>query len=88
MSSWQIEFDRPAKKALNRMPANLRRRILAATYRLVEDPIPFGSIKLVGYENLYRIRVGDWRVLYSIEHGRLLILIVDVGPRGRIYRNL
>lgn len=88
MSSWQIEFDRPAKKALKRMPANLRRRILAATYRLAEDPFPPGSKKLVGYENLYRIRVGDWRVLYSIEHGRLLILVVDIGPRGQIYRNL
>lgn len=88
MSSWQIEFDRPAKKALKRMPANLRRRILVATYRLVENPFPPGSEKLVGYESLYRIRVGDWRVLYLIEHGRLLILVVDIGPRGQIYRSL
>jgi len=88
MGSWQIEIDRRAEKALNRMPANLRRRILAATVRLTEDPFPPGFTKLVGYENLYRIRVGDWRVLYSIEQDRLLILVVGIGPRGRIYRNV
>lgn len=88
MSSWQLDFERPAKKALNRLPANLRGRILVAIYKLLEEPFPAGSTKLVGFDNLYRIRVGDWRVLYTVKHEILTILIVDVGPRGRIYRNL
>ena len=88
MNSWQIQFERAARKSLKRMPANLKKRIMAAINRLAEDPFPTGSSRLVGFEELYRIRVGDWRVLYTIENDRLVILVVDIAPRGRVYRNL
>ena len=86
MGSWQIVFDRPAEKSLKRMPANLRRRILAAAYRLAKDPYPATSTRLVGHEKLYRLRVGDWRIIYSVEYNRLIILVMDIGPRGSVYR--
>ncbi|MCH8290889.1 type II toxin-antitoxin system RelE/ParE family toxin [Candidatus Poribacteria bacterium] len=43
---------------------------------------------MVGYENLYRIRVGEWRISYAIEDDKLIILILEIAPRGSAYRNL
>ena len=54
---------------------------------LAENPRPPGAIKLAGQE-AYRIRVGDYRVVYAIADERLVILVVDVGHRREIYRGL
>ncbi|HEV3269659.1 MAG TPA: type II toxin-antitoxin system RelE/ParE family toxin [Candidatus Rhabdochlamydia sp.] len=53
---------------------------------LVENSIPLGSIKLHGYTTLYRIRSGDYRVIYSIKKDLLIILVVEIGHRKEIYR--
>ena len=55
---------------------------------LAEEPRPAGCKKLRGYENLYRLRVGDWRLIYAIEDDQLVVLIIEVAPRGEAYRNL
>jgi mRNA interferase RelE/StbE len=55
---------------------------------LAGDPHPPGSKELQGAGDLYRIRVGDYRVLYTVEHDRLVVLVVDVGNRRDIYRSL
>jgi len=60
----------------------LRDAILA----LADDPRPPGCIKMSGYDDRWRIRVGDWRVVYRIEDGRLVVLVVTVAPRGGVYR--
>ena len=61
-------------------------RTRQAIHSLAENPRPSGYKKMMGYENLYRIRVGDWRIIYAIEDDKLVILILTVAPRGRIYR--
>jgi len=55
---------------------------------LALEPRPSGCKKLVGkqFDNLYRIRVGDWRILYAIEDDRLVVLILDVVRRDQAYR--
>ncbi len=55
---------------------------------LAEEPRPAGCKKLRGYENLYRLRAGDWRLIYAIEDDQLVVLIIEVAPRGEAYRNL
>ena len=55
---------------------------------LEENPRPFGAEKLAGPEDLYRVRVGDWRIVYAIEDDALLVLLLDISPRGGAYRNL
>jgi mRNA interferase RelE/StbE len=60
----------------------------AAILGLAGDPHPPGSKKLEGAGDLYRIRVGDYRVLYTVEHDRLVVLVVDIGNRRDIYRSL
>jgi mRNA interferase RelE/StbE len=85
---YRVEIERDAAKALRRLPKNLLGRIRAAIWDLADDPRPPGYIKLAGFEDLYRIRVGDWRIIYTIEDERLLVLVVEIGPRGSVYRVL
>lgn len=84
---YQIEIKREAQRAIKRLPRPLIRRITAAIEDLAAEPRPHGSKKLVGLDNHYRIRVGDWRISYAIYDDLLLILVVEIAPRGGAYRN-
>ncbi|HVT90120.1 MAG TPA: type II toxin-antitoxin system RelE/ParE family toxin [Tepidisphaeraceae bacterium] len=81
---WRIEYTRSALKALRRMPRNVATTIQKKIAALAVDP--YGpnnnATRLQGREG-YRLRVGDWRVLYELEAGRLLVL--DIKPRGGAY---
>ena len=86
--AWRIVVRRQAKRVLRRLPRDVLERITNAIDELAEEPRPHGSIKLSGYENLYRIRVGNWRISYAIEEEELIILIIEIKPRGDAYRTL
>ena len=66
------------------MQVRLRRRIDS----LAENPRPQGIKKLAGEEDLYRLRVGDYRIIYQIQEKRLIVLVVGVGHRTEVYRGL
>lgn len=83
---WTIIIDRQPQKVMRRLPRNLLQRIDRAILALAEDPYPPGCKKLRGYDNLYRIRVGDWRISYAVEDDRLIVLVIEVAPRGGAYR--
>ena len=85
---WQVLIHRRAEKALQRLDKPLRRRIGEAINQLVVNPRPAGCKKLAGYDNLYRLRVGDWRISYAVEEDKLIVLVVEIAPRGRAYRRL
>ena len=82
--SYYIQIDRKALKFINKQPQDQKRRILSAIWKL-----PYvGDIKpLQGKDNegLLRLRVGDYRVIYSVDNGRLTVYVVDAGNRGQIY---
>jgi mRNA interferase RelE/StbE len=61
-------------------------RIREAISGLAGNPWPPGCKKRTGYENLYRIRVGDWRISYAVEQDRLIVLVIEVAPRGDAYQ--
>ncbi len=88
--TWKIIFHRNAEKALDRLPITELNRVWARIKELENDPRPYGCKKLKGTacDNLYRLRVGDWRILYAIEEEKLIILILDIEPRGSAYRQL
>ncbi len=65
-----------------------RRRLVSAIERLSDDPYPTGASKLGGVGDVWRIRVGDWRICYLVERGRLVILVLIVGRRGDVYDRL
>jgi mRNA interferase RelE/StbE len=86
--AYRIEIERVPEKVMARLPSNTRRRLRQAIDNLATDPRPRGSIKMKGHgDDYYRIRVGDWCIIYFIDDGRLLILVVDVGARGGVYDN-
>jgi mRNA interferase RelE/StbE len=92
MSDWQGEYkilvSKEARKVLHKLPKNLLGRISKAIDGLAGNPRPEGCKKLEGYDNLYRIRVGDWRISYAIEDDQLIVLVIEVAPRGGAYRKL
>ena len=83
--AYRIEVTPRARKDLRALPKKERQRIAEQIDALKTDPRPTGCKKLKGREDFYRIRVGDYRVVYQIEDEVLLILIVRVGDRKEIY---
>ena len=84
---YTVELRPAAQRALNKLPATEARRILSKFTLLAEDPFPAGSKKLAGTD-WYRLRVGDYRIIYSVENARLLVLIIRIGHRREVYRGL
>ena len=84
---WQIIIHRKAEKTIKRLHGEMLERTRQAIRLLAENPHPVGYKKMAGYDNLYRIRVGDWRIIYAIENQELIVLVLEVAPRGRAYRN-
>lgn len=87
MKKYEIIFERDAQKLYRKLPKNLIARLDRAILALADDPRPPGCKKLTGYD-LYRIRVGEWRVIYAIEDDILVVLVVEVAPRSSAYRDL
>jgi mRNA interferase RelE/StbE len=85
MDSYRIEWKRSATQELRRLPREIVGRILKAVEQLSTDPYPSGVRKLAGSEHTYRIRVGDYRIIYSILASALLIEIIRVGHRRDVY---
>jgi mRNA interferase RelE/StbE len=83
--NYQIEFTKQASKQLLGLPFNDQERIGAKIDNLIFNPRLSNATKLVGEEDLYRIRVGDYRIIYSIQDQKLLILIVKIGHRKNVY---
>ena len=82
---YQIVIKKKAKKFIDKLPQNERLRIIKAIQRLPEgDDIK----KLKGYPDLLRLRVGDYRIIYTVNHGELIVMVIDVGNRGQIYKDL
>jgi mRNA interferase RelE/StbE len=83
--TYALFIERRAQRSLLRIVARDRDRITVAIRGLADEPRPHGVKKLSG-RNGWRIRIGDYRVLYEIHDDRLVILVVDIGHRGEIYR--
>jgi mRNA interferase RelE/StbE len=86
MAKYKIEISLTAERQLKRIHRENAIRILKAISLLANEPRPHGVKKLSGYEHVYRIRVGDFRVLYEIDEHRILIIILKIGHRREIYR--
>ncbi|WP_374641497.1 type II toxin-antitoxin system RelE/ParE family toxin [Tabrizicola sp.] len=86
MTRYRIDYTPQAEKQLRAIrDARLSTPIRRAIEKLAVNPRPPGCLKLVGEVNQWRVRVGDWRVVYLIEDGRLVVLVVRVSPRGGAY---
>jgi len=86
MASYTIDFSTEAERFLDKTDAKISLRIAKAIGKLSADPRPPGCKKLVGVENEYRIRIGDYRVIYQIRKSVLMVFVIRIGQRGNIYR--
>lgn len=80
---YRIIIDKPAMKFLNKQPQAQRERLLRAIYRLPES----GDIRpMSGFQNRYRLRVGTFRVIYTILDDLLIVQVLTIGNRGDVYK--
>jgi mRNA interferase RelE/StbE len=86
MASYKIHWKQSAKKELKKLDKQIIPRILQAVENLAENPYSSGSKKLIGSDSIYRIRVGDYRIVYNLKSSVLIIEIIKVGHRREIYR--
>jgi len=86
MASYKLLWKRSAEKELCKLPREAIVRLASLAESLVENPFPSGVRKLAGTEHTYRVRAGDYRLVYSVEEQRLVIEVVRVGHRKEVYR--
>lgn len=85
MTVYSVEFSRPARRELQRLPARVVQRVILAVRALQENPRPRGSLKLVGAEAGYRVRVGQYRVVYEVNDAIHAVLVTRVRHRKEAY---
>ena len=83
---YAIQIKASALKALEKLPQALRVRIRDRIAALAANPRPPGAVKLSAADDFWRIRAGDWRVVYAVLDRRLIVLVVRIGHRRDVYR--
>lgn len=86
MSVYRVEITRPALRVLRRVPANLARLIRGKIDEVAHDPFAaHRNVKPLRGRGGHRLRVGDWRVIYELDHEGRRLVVLDLGPRGNVY---
>jgi len=88
MNYYKVQLKRSAEKSLFKLPKVAIARLVQLLLKLESNPRPDGCKKLTGTNNSYRIRSGDYRIVYSIFDDVLIVDIIKIGHRKEIYRGL
>ena len=86
MASYKLVWKPSAERELRKLPRDAIARVLALAESLTAQPYPPGVKKLVGTSHTYRVRTGDYQVVYEIQDGELVIQIIRVGHRREVYQ--
>jgi mRNA interferase RelE/StbE len=86
VSSYSVEFSTAAARELRKLPKNVRIRLLDTIETLTVEPRPPQARRLVGTDLAWRLRVGDYRVIYEVEDELLLVSVVRAAHRREVYR--
>lgn len=84
--TYQVEFSKKAAKDFKSLPFEIQARLRPEIDALAIDPRPNAAIQLKGEQNAYRVRVGDYRIVYEVQDKVLLVLVVKIGHRREVYR--
>lgn len=84
---YKVRLKKPAEKYLNKLSGKMYLTVRSKIEELKINAVPGDAILLKGYYHTYRIRLGSLRIIYEIYKGELIILIIDIGPRGQVYDN-
>ena len=85
--AYRVEIDTRASREIRALPRQDQQRVISRIQSLADNPRPPGCVKLSGPSNLWRIRVGMYRIIYQIHNDRLLVTVVRVGHRRDVYRD-
>jgi mRNA interferase RelE/StbE len=88
MDSYKLHLKPSAEKDLRKLPKNIVQRVLQVLEALPADPFPHQHSKLSGTERLYRIRLGDYRIVYEVDEEALEITVHTIGQRQGAYRHV
>lgn len=84
---YSIDYSKAARKAMKSMPRNIASLVMAKIEALAIDPYsPNNNVRKLTKHPGYRLRVGDWRVVYLIHEQALVITVVRIAPRGEVYQ--
>ncbi len=83
---YQVTFSKQADKTLRRLPKNLALKIAKKIKSLALNPHGMGNVKKLTNHPGYRLRVGDWRVVYTVKDAELVIHVVKIKTRGEVYK--
>jgi mRNA interferase RelE/StbE len=86
MAEYSIEVSATAERQIMKLSERDQQRVINVIKKLGVEPRPRGCRKLQAYDDIYRVRTGVFRILYSVEDDRLLVLVLKVGHRKGIYR--
>jgi mRNA interferase RelE/StbE len=86
MARYRIEVSATAERQIRKLPRADQIRVIRVIQALATDPRPAGCRKLSGHDDVFRVRIGRYRILYSIEDRRVVIVVLKVGDRKDIYR--
>lgn len=84
--TYSIEFSKRAERQFNTLPQQIQKRLQLRIDALATNPHPRGAKKLEENENRYRIRVGDYRIIYEVQDVALVVILVRIGHRREVYR--
>jgi mRNA interferase RelE/StbE len=85
---WQVQIERKAQKKLDKIPNPYKDNIIKAIENLANKPLPHNCKKLKGVLDLWRVRVGPYRIVYQIHESKFIILIIRIGHRRDVYEGL
>lgn len=85
--TYRVELTTAAARQVKKLPRPVQIRILRQITELADDPRPHGARKLAGQHNAWRVRVGDYRLIYEVEDGALIVTVVRAGHRREIYES-
>jgi mRNA interferase RelE/StbE len=85
VNSYTVEVKPPARKELEALPDNVLSRVVAKLEALADTPRPAGCKKLRGYKDHWRVRVGDWRVVYIIDDAAKTVSVTRIAHRREVY---
>lgn len=83
--AYKVVLRDEARRAFRRMDKAVQKQVQRTLDRLADNPRPGQATQLVGDSRTWRVRSGDWRVLYEIHDGELIVLVLDIGHRSKAY---
>ena len=86
MACYRVEFTATAEKQLKKLPKRERVRVAECIVGLAAEPRPAGSRRLQGYDAVYRVRVGTYRIIYEIYDQKVTVIVLKIGHRKDVDR--